>query len=160
MPAPADRQQAVKLIKEIFQDDYKLAKKAPEKIALAEKLLDQPAKAGLEQDQNPVSEARDRAREASNSAKGAGDDIHDRMAGQFAIDPLDDMIETLELLQKDTSPPATKKELAENLLPLAERAVAAQKIETARKLLLIALAAARNRTTSSYPKQILARGGE
>jgi hypothetical protein len=159
VPEAAERQQAIKLIKEIFQDDYKAAKKPPEKLALAEKLVEQ---AGNSQNSTEryalLSEARDRAREAGNSTLII--DIYEKLAGQFAIDPLDEMVKTFDQMQKEAGPPATKKELAENLLPLSDRALSAQKYATAHRLLSIAQSAAAKTADKQLPKQIAARDVE
>ncbi len=121
VPAKAEIDEASKLVREVFADDFKQAKKSAEKIALAEKLVKQSGDSQTDTERFALlSEARVLALGGGNPVLAI--EVVQETAARFEIDGPREIAELAEQLGKDTLPPAMRKELAEALLPLADGA--------------------------------------
>ncbi len=161
VPDAAAVETADKLIREVFADDFKIAKKPAEKVALAEKLLQQAGESQSEPERYALfSEARTLAGSGGNPVMAL--QIIEQMSGRFEVDSAQETAAYLEPLLKKgdgLSGPA-RKELAEALLPLTDGAVARGDFETARRLLTLASTSARKTNDTALIRQITVRAGE
>jgi WD40 repeat protein len=156
VPPQADVDEATKLIRDVFADDFKQAKKAGDKIALAEKLLKQAGDSQTDPERYALlAEARSLA--AAGGSPALAIQTIEETGERFEIDSAHEIAELIEPLSKDNLPPAVRKELAEALLPIAENAAARSDYDTARRLLAAASQSARKTNDAALVKQVTAR---
>ncbi len=158
-PDKSEVEAAIKLIREVFADDYKQAKKPAEKLALAEKLLAQSSESQSDTECYALlAEARSLAIAGDSPALAI--QIIQQTGTRFEIDVTRQAVELVEQPAKDSLPPAVRKEMAEALLPLAETAIARTEYDIARRLLSAANQAARKTNDAALLRQIAARMAE
>ena len=134
VPSAEDRRQSIKLIKELYKDDYAQAKQPEAKAALAEKLLNdaQQTKDDATALYCVLHEARDLAVEAANPA--LAERAISMLAGRFAIEPLQELAAALEEMAGKPHPADANRAIAEAALARVEEAQAASDFETAKRL--------------------------
>ena len=156
VPAKEEIDEATKLIREVFADDFKQAKKPADKIALAEKLLTQSSESQTDTERYALlTEARSLA--VAGGSPALAIQVVNETGSRFDIDTAHEVADLIEQLSKDTLPPAVRKELAETLLPIADEAVARSDYDTARRLLAAASQSARKTNDNALVKQIATR---
>ncbi len=159
VPSKDEVDEAAKLIREVFADDFKQAKKPADKIALAEKLLKQANESQSDTERYALLvEARGLA--AAGGSPALAIQVIGETGGRFEIDAPHEIADLVEQLSKESLPPAVRKELAESLLPLAEDAAARNDYDTARRLLAAATQSARKTNDNALVKQVAARAQE
>jgi hypothetical protein len=131
-PSPADQTEALKLIKDVFKDDY--AKRAiPDRQALARKLLEQgiQSKDDLNSKFVLLREARDIASQAGDVATAMTS--VDEMAKVFAVEPAALKQSVLSNAAKVAKTPDEFESLVAGSLKLVDAALAADDYDTAEK---------------------------
>jgi WD40 repeat protein len=150
VPAEAAQEEALKLIRQQYKDDY--AKKPAERGPLAAKLMD---KARDTRDDPAgrymlLCEARDVAAEAGDVARTL--DAVDRLADGYTIKPLEMKLLALTTAGKAATTAAASQPVAEGALGVLQEALAADNFEAAGRLLEVADAAARKGAAALVPR--------
>jgi WD40 repeat protein len=158
VPGKDELEAATKLIRDIFADDYKQAKKGADKIALAEKLLKQSTESQNDAERFALlSEAR--ALAGAGSSPSLAIQIIEQTGNRYQIDVPRETVEFVEQLP-NSLPAATRHEVTEALLPLAEAGLERGDFETARRLLAAAAQSARKANDPALVKQVAGRVAE
>jgi hypothetical protein len=157
-PPPNDQTilEKTKAIKERFKADYDQATTSATKSLLAKKLLE----AGRGTNDDPelrfamLQEARNTA--VSGGAVEVACAAIDQLGKSFDVDPLEMKIETMEEVGKSVRGLNSQKEIAQSSLPLLVAAVKADRLEEAKRLSELAVAAAQKSKSTSLLKQVRA----
>src|SRR5688572_14273309 len=134
VPAQAAQDKALKLVKDVFADDYR--KKTPaDRVALAERLIEQAGDAG-----NDATTKYVMLREARDLAVGAGDvatamSAVDAMSEAFVVNPVDLKTELLTAAAKKPADAAAAAAVADGFAELADQALADADVDRANKMI-------------------------
>ena len=159
VPKDEDVEASVKALKEVFDSDYKAARKPPERLALAEKLLAQARDAQNEAERYAIfSEARRLAGAGGSPALGI--QITEQIGAAFDVDVAKEVLAYADPFTKEAIPSTSRKELAEAVLPWAEAAFERGDFSLSRKLFSVASKAAAKTNEAALTKQIAARVSE
>ncbi|NQT11427.1 MAG: hypothetical protein HQ582_01675 [Planctomycetes bacterium] len=158
LPVPgADAQaEAVKLVRELFEQDYKSAKTPAAQTALANKLFEEAA----QNKDDPTAHfvilrvAKDMAVQAGD-AKTALEAV-DRMADSYEIDDAAMKVETLLSAAANARLPDARKAVAEAAIPLIRAAIGEDDYQSAVRLVRKALDLARRSRDADLLKQVVA----
>lgn len=159
-PAPAAQLEADKLVRELFEKELAAAKKAPEKSALAAKMLEQ---VNASQDDAAAKFALLKA--GLELAVAAGDPeltlkIVDRRSSHFELDARRERVVAIQRLDKSVLTPAARQALATLTPAVLEESVAADDFDAALQLVRIAQEAARDAKNVKLAKLLVDRGKE
>ena len=153
LPAPSDAEQeeAMKLARELYKDEYAKTKTAEERQALAKKILEKAEESG-----NDAAGAFVLFRLARDMAVQAGDgqaafEAIEAMAERYVVDAVEMKSDVLTGFAKKARTPADHASLAEHLLNVIDDAVAEDKLAQAGELGKLALAEA----TKARDKELL-----
>jgi len=156
-PVPKAEAQAAaeKLVKEVFKDDYAKTK-AADKLALAQKLLQQ-----AEETKDDAAARYVLFREAINLATQAGDltqafTAADELAKEFAVSGAALKAAAIDKAAADVAP-ADAKALVETLLPIIDEAVTADDYDTAARIAKAAEGAAKKTKMLAVVSQVTSR---
>lgn len=134
MPAKAAQAKALKLVKEVFAEEYR-KKSAEDKLALAAQLLDQAGESGNDAAARYVMlrEARDIAAAGGDlaAALSAGDEIAAAFAG---VDSIAMKLETLAAASKKVTDPARAEAVVEGHLAVSAEMLSAAELDRAVKV--------------------------
>lgn len=145
---------ALRKVKETFKDDYKVARKPAEKIPLAERLLSAVPGAPDAERWVLLEQARDAAGQAGNLPLVV--QTGEQQGSYFAIGLYESIAQGIEKLKRESLSPAARKELARGIVVQADRAIAADAFDPARRMLVQAQTAARG-TDPQLVREIAAR---
>lgn len=142
VPDPAAQKEKEKLIREVFKDDY-AKKSAPDRLALAKKLLEQ----GLATADDPAAEYV-MLRESKDLATSAGDAATAAqaiagLAKTFQVEAARMKLGVLTAIAQEAKQPESAKNAAEALLVLVDEADAGDDLETVEKAAALAVSTAR-----------------
>ena len=143
LPIPSEEAQSasLKVLKEVYKDEYAQAKQADGKSALAEKMLNesQQSKDDATALYVTLHEARELAVDAVNPA--LAERAISMLAGRFAIDPLKELAAALDEMTGKPHPLETNRAIVETALARIEEAQSANDFDTAKRLADAAAAA-------------------
>jgi WD40 repeat protein len=159
VPDEAKQVEALKLIRDLFKEDY-AKRKLADRLALAAQLLDK----ARETDDDPVArfvllcEARDLAAQGGDAV--AVLVAIDELAKEYTVKAIDMKLTALTATSRNAHSPAANKVLAESFLLLVDEALAAENFEAAERLTSLADAAAHKTTHVALVTQTQARDKE
>ena len=144
---------ALKLLKEVYKDDYAQARQPEAKAALAQKLLDesQQAKDDAAASYMMFHEARDLAVDAANPE--LAERAIGMLAARYTIEPLPELAAALEEMAGKPHPADANRAIAEAALARVEEAQAADDFDTAKRLADVAAAAGRKTKDTNLSKR-------
>ncbi len=156
MPDEAALKPAVAEIHALFKTEFAKAKKPADKIALAEKLLAMAGESEAATERYALlCEVRSLALAAAQPALMM--QAVSALSEAFAVDRLATLTAALEECGGKEWPMAARKELVEQITPLADEAIAAREFKLARRLATIGLAATRKTNQSAEGKNFAAQ---
>jgi WD40 repeat protein len=159
VPDEAKQVEALKLIRDLYKEEY-AKRKLADRLALAAQLLDK----ARETDDDPVArfvllcESRDLAAQGGDAV--AVLVAIDELAKEYTIKPLEMKVTFLTAAGRNAHTPAANKVLAESFLLLVDEALAADNFEVAERLASLADAAAHKTTHVALVTQVQARDKE
>jgi len=158
IPNAEGQRGALKLIKELYKDEYAHAKQPEAKAALAEKLLNesQQTKDDATALYCVLQEARELAVEAASPA--LAERAIGMLAGHFAVEPLQELAASLDQMAGKPHPADVNRKIAEMSLGRIEEALAADDFDTAKQLADTALAAGRKAKDAALTKRVVEAG--
>ncbi|HEY5314739.1 MAG TPA: protein kinase, partial [Pirellulales bacterium] len=158
IPSVEGQREAIKLIKELYKDEYAQAKQPEAKAALAEKLLNesQQTKDDATALYCVLQEARELAVEAASPA--LAERAIGMLAGRFAVEPLKELAASLDAMTDKPHPADANHKIAEMALGRIEEALAADEFDTAKQLADTALAAGRRAKDAALIKRVVEVG--
>ncbi|HEX3659585.1 MAG TPA: SUMF1/EgtB/PvdO family nonheme iron enzyme [Pirellulales bacterium] len=158
IPSAEGQREALKLIKELYKDEYAQAKQPEAKAALAEKLLNesQQTKDDATALYCVLQEARELAVEAASPA--LAERAIGMLAGHFAVEPLKELAASLDAMTDKPHPADANHKIAEMALGRIEETLTADDFETAKQLADTALAAGRKAKDAALTKRVVEVG--
>ncbi|HWC89555.1 MAG TPA: protein kinase, partial [Pirellulales bacterium] len=158
IPSAEGQRRALKLIKELYKDDYAQAKQPEDKAALAEKLLkqSQETKDDAAALYTLLQEARELAVEAANPA--LAEKAISALASNFAVDSAKELAASLDAMTGKPHPAEANHKIAEAALGRIEEALAAGDFDTAKQLADTALASGRKAKDAALTKRVVEAG--
>jgi formylglycine-generating enzyme required for sulfatase activity/S1-C subfamily serine protease len=157
VPDSAAQQAALQLVKEIFKDDYAKATKPDERIALAEKLIQQSAQSADDVAGRYVMLAEARRLAIDVGETRLLESAIAALARDFETDEFEDLADGWEETLKKLRPTAVNKSIAERALAKVDEAAANDDFDHAARLAKIALDAARKSKDGATVKQATER---
>ncbi|HEY5311894.1 MAG TPA: serine/threonine-protein kinase, partial [Pirellulales bacterium] len=153
IPSAESQQNAVRLLHEIFKDDYASAKDTDGRVALAKKLWNASQQNSGDATAQFVvlGEVRDLAIELADPA--LAEQVTDELARVYQDDPSSDLAATFEAMIAKTHPPAANKAVADAAIKHVQAAISEQQFESAKRFAQIALAAGRKARDAALLKQ-------
>ncbi len=157
VPSSADQQKALATLKDVFKDDFAAAKKAEDKVTLAEKLLKQAQETGDDAAAMfaLIGEARVLAADAADA--GLSVRLVSDLGSRFQVDPLELLADDLEKSAQKSHPSSAFKAIADVALEHLDEALEADAFPLAKRLSDVALAAARKAKDSATLKTAIDR---
>ncbi len=156
LPSDDAQKQATKTLREAFAAELGKARKAADKVALAEKMLLEAENSHSEPEKYAL------ACEARDLARGGGDpamylQAMDLLYQTFDIDLAEQMPADVEALAKNPLTNPVREQFAEGLLPVTERLAGDEKYDAANRVLAVAASVARKIKNPPLNKTIAAR---
>jgi hypothetical protein len=159
VPDEAAQDETRKLVREVYADPYKQAKKPADKTALAEKLMGEAAKSEDAVERYVLySEAR--AQAVGGTSPALVVQVIQNLGDRFRVSSDELVAESLDQMNHEALPGTARKELAECLLPIAEREIELENYDLAKRLLGLAHNAAGKTNDKQLAKDIKSRGSE
>jgi hypothetical protein len=160
VPSEDEQEEAVKLVDELYKDEYAKAKTPEEKKALAKKMIDQAARPSSNAAGTYVLLERARDLAVEGADREMAFQIIDTLAGKFTIDALGMKTKVLSNLGKKAQTPPQHLAIAEQAARLMEEATTENKLPQAAELGKLAVAEAGKARDKDFVVRVRARGLE